>query len=110
MGYRLRTLRYALLLSVLFAIAALPGFWSHQTPGSSFGPAIAWAGGTPDETLNPPPTPPTSGGGKKSSNDYGYVIGSTDGSGDAAALQATTERPSRWSLFWLIVRSTVLRI
>jgi hypothetical protein len=110
MGHRLRSLRYALLLSGLFAIAALPGLWSDQTPGSSFGPAIAWAGGTPDETLNPPPTPPTSGGGKKSSTDYGYATGSTEVATDAASVQSTTDRPSRWSLFWLVIRSTVLRI
>ncbi|HEU4334866.1 MAG TPA: hypothetical protein VFT32_10260 [Candidatus Eisenbacteria bacterium] len=110
MGYRLRSLRYALLISVLFAIAALPGLWSDQTPGSSFGPAIAWAGGTPDETLNPPPTPPPSGGGKKSSGDYGYATGSTEVGTDAPAIQVTTDRPSRWGLIWLVIRSTVLRI
>jgi hypothetical protein len=110
MGYRLRSLRYALLISVMFAIAALPGLWSNQTPGSTFGPAIAWAGGTPDETLNPPPTPPTNGGGKKTSDGYGYAVGTTDVATDAAEVQGATDRPSRWSLFWLVIRSTVLRI
>ena len=110
MGYRFRSFRCALFFSLLFAIAALPGLWSDQTPGSTFGPAIAWAGGTPDETLSPPPTPPTGGGGKKSSSDYGYAISSPNVAPEEAAVQTTTDQPSRWSLFWLVIRSTVLRI
>ncbi|HSQ59384.1 MAG TPA: hypothetical protein VLT84_02955 [Acidobacteriota bacterium] len=98
------------MLSVLFAIAALPGFWNHQTPGSSIGPSIAWAGGTPDETLNPPPTPPPSGSGKKTSGEYAYGVPSTDGASDAATIRQTTDRSSRWSMIWLVIRSTVLRI
>ena len=29
-----------------------------QTRVAALGPSVAWAAGSPDETLNPPPTPP----------------------------------------------------
>jgi hypothetical protein len=112
MGFRIRSLRLVTCILAFFAIAALPGLWSHQNPGSTLGPAIAWAGGTPDETLNPPPTPPqqTSKSGK-SSTWYGY--GSTIESDPTAARLDSAMAKSRtwtWNAFWLIARATLLRI
>jgi hypothetical protein len=109
MGLRLRALRYALFVLVFFAIAALPGSWNHQTPGSSHGPAVAWAGGTPDETLNPPPTPP-SGAGKKSSSNYAIGNGPTTVEPATDSVRSAADRGFRWDLAWLIIRTTVLRI
>ena len=108
MGLRLRSLRYGVIVFAFFAIAALPGTWTHQIPGSTLGPAIAWAGGTPDETLNPPPTPPPPSGGKKSGD---MARTATDlGSEVAAVKVGGTSVGSRWVIYWLALRATVLRI
>jgi hypothetical protein len=94
---------------VFLAIAALPGSWSIQNPGSVTGPAIAWAGGTPDETLNPPPTPP-SGSHVKSPKSGSYTTvpqGSPtlDTTGSAPSVRGTT-----WDAIWRMIHATMLRI
>lgn len=42
---------------VLLALISLPTFRHARTQGSALAPSIAWAGGSPDETLKPPDGP-----------------------------------------------------
>ncbi|HEU4725507.1 MAG TPA: hypothetical protein VFU59_09460 [Candidatus Eisenbacteria bacterium] len=94
---------------MLIALTALPGVWNFQAPGNAFGPATAWAGGTPDETLNPPATPP-----KKSSS-----VGFRGDFSTSTPRSAITDRSSgfarlstieRIKLIWTIVRASTLRM
>jgi len=112
MGFRIRSLHCAMFVLVFFAIAALPGNWASQIPGSPFGPATAWAGGTPDETLNPPPVPPQSGSQAKTPKRMAYEAAESRGSSDrlAPTLMAPDVRVVTWGAIWRIVRATVLRI
>ena len=57
MGFRIRSLRLGFFTVLLVAMTAIPSAWYFQAPGTAFGPAACWAGGTPDETLHPQPTP-----------------------------------------------------
>lgn len=43
---------------VLLALISLPTLRAVRVPGSALTPSVAWAGGSPDETLKPPDTPP----------------------------------------------------
>lgn len=58
MGLLPRVLKIAFGALVLLALISLPSLRSHRSLGSALTPSVAWAGGSPDETLNPPPTPP----------------------------------------------------
>jgi len=111
MGFRIRSLHYAMFVLVFFAIAVLPGNWTSQLPGSPFGPATAWAGGTPDETLNPPPIPPQAGSHAKTPTRPVYQVGSR-GSSDRfdPTSMASAKRGMTWSMIWRVVRATALRI
>ena len=109
MGLQVRSLRFALSAAMLFALTALPGVWFDQVPGNAIGTATAWAGGTPDETLNPPPTPP-----KKSSSvglrwDYGT---STSDTAIIHRADRTTRisRIERIKAIWTLLRATTLRM
>ena len=44
-----------LTLLALIALPALPVSWSSRAPWSAVGPTLAWAGGSPDETLGSNP-------------------------------------------------------
>ena len=108
MGPRSRSLRIALSAAMLIALTALPGVWFIQTPGNVIGPATAWAGGTPDETLNPPPTPPK----KSSSADVLWDSG-TPISESAITYRAERIRISRIDrikAIWKFLRATTLRM
>jgi len=43
---------------VLLALISLPTLRAVRVQGSALTPSVAWAGGSPDETLKPPDTPP----------------------------------------------------
>lgn len=60
MGLLPRVLTIALGVTALLALLSLPSLRSDRTLGSALAPSVAWAGGSPDETLNPPPVPPKS--------------------------------------------------
>ena len=111
MGSRNRSLHYAMFVLLFFAIAVLPSNWASQVPGSPFGPATAWAGGTPDETLNPPPVPPQSGSRAKSPKSMAHEA---EGRGSSDRLASTSLAPemggATWDAIWRLVRATVLRI
>jgi hypothetical protein len=105
MGLRTRSLRCAILVLVGMAIAGLPGTWSDQIPGSSIGPTLTWAGGTPDETLTPPPTPPQATTPKRSSG-AAYATG-----GDTTTERRSDDaREAAWTTIWRVIRATMLRI
>ncbi len=111
MGFRIRSLHYAMFVLVFIAIAVLPGNWSPQIPGSPFGPATAWAGGTPDETLNPPPSPPQGASHAKSPHRDTYAVGSGESSDRLDQASVTSAKDGmRWYVIWRVVRATVLRI
>ena len=57
MGSLNRSLRIGFFSVLLLAMTAIPSAWETQAPGTAFGPAKSWAGGTPDESLNPQPQP-----------------------------------------------------
>ncbi len=109
MGLRYDSLRFALLAATLIVLTALPGTWLPQVPGNAFGPATAWAGGTPDETLNPPPTPP-----KKSSASSLRWDRSTPMPGEAGVDRVARRTPittfHRLMAVWTFVRATTLRM
>ena len=52
-----RFAKVALASSFLFAITSLPAILPDRVPGSGIAPTVAWAGGSPDETLKPPVPP-----------------------------------------------------
>lgn len=94
---------------MLIVLTALPGVWFTQVPGNAFGPATAWAGGTPDETLNPPPTPP------KKTSAFNMRRGSsitTPGTavGDRNERRTTLSTIGRIKVLWTIVRAATLRM
>ena len=108
MGLRIRSLRISLLAATLVALTALPSSWDLQGPGNAFGPATVWAGGTPDETLNPPPTPP-----KKSGAFYRCDRSSTTPATpvvDRASRRSNITMIDRLKAVWSIVRATTLRL
>lgn len=57
MGPLPRFAKIALASSFLFALTSLPAILPDRVPGSGTAPTVAWAGGTPDETLKPPVPP-----------------------------------------------------
>jgi hypothetical protein len=109
MGLRYRSLRFALLAATLVALTALPSTWLFQAPGNAFGPATVWAGGTPDETLNPPPTPP----GRKSASFHRRDTSITMPEAtvvDRASRRTESTMFHRLRAAWAIVRATTLRM
>lgn len=109
MGLRYRSLRFALLAALLIALTALPGTWLPQVPGNAFGPATAWAGGTPDETLNPPPTPPKKSGALSQRWDRSTSVSGTSVV-DRPARRALITKSDRLIAVWTFVRATTLRM
>lgn len=54
-----RSTRVAVLTVALLTLISLPALRIDRNMGSALTPSIAWAGGSPDETLKPPDAPPT---------------------------------------------------
>jgi hypothetical protein len=50
--------KLAVLTLAFLTLISLPTLRAHRNPGNALTPSIAWAGGSPDETLKPPDTPP----------------------------------------------------
>ncbi|HEY6571977.1 MAG TPA: hypothetical protein VI198_01560 [Candidatus Eisenbacteria bacterium] len=95
--------------ATLIALTALPGAWLPQVPGNAFGPATAWAGGTPDETLNPPPTPPKKS--TASSLRWDHSTSTPEAAVvDRAARRTFFTKFERLMAVWNIVRATTLRL
>ena len=109
MGFRIRSLRLGVSTLLLVAMTAIPGAWHFQAPGTALGPAISWAGGTPDETLHPQPTPTTKRaasavpGGACDTTKPGAIMSARSESGPGATLR------DRLIALWTFVRATTLR-
>ena len=58
MGLLPRVFKLAVGALVLLALISLPTSRVDRNLGSALTPSIAWAGGSPDETLKPPVEPP----------------------------------------------------
>ena len=57
MGPIPRFAKIALASTFLLALTSLPAISPDRIPGSAIAPTVAWAGGSPDETLKPPVPP-----------------------------------------------------
>ena len=57
MGPLPRYAKIGLASTFLLAITSLPAILPDRIPGSAIAPTVAWAGGSPDETLKPPVPP-----------------------------------------------------
>ena len=57
MGPIPRFAKVALASTFLLALTSLPAILPDRIPGSAIAPTVAWAGGSPDETLKPPVPP-----------------------------------------------------
>ena len=57
MGPLPRFAKVALASTFLLALTSLPATLEDRIPGNGVAPTIAWAGGSPDETLKPPEPP-----------------------------------------------------
>lgn len=57
MGPFPRYAKVALASTFLLAVTSLPAILPDRIPGSAIAPTVAWAGGSPDETLKPPVPP-----------------------------------------------------
>lgn len=55
MGPLPRFAKIAVASTFLLALTSLPATLEDRIPGNGVGPSIAWAGGSPDETLKPQP-------------------------------------------------------
>lgn len=104
MGLLPRLLRNAVLASALFTLISLPTLRSHRVPGSALTPTIAWAGGSPDETLKPPDSPPPSTTPPKSASSFRH--GTTIDGATAYAHQPYTRLTAlqRWHIFVSVFR------
>jgi len=104
MGLLPRLLRTAVLTLALFTLVSLPTLRSHRIPGSALTPSLAWAGGSPDETLKPPDSPPPGSTPPKSSSTI--RTGTTVDGTAAYAMPAHTRLTAlqRWQLFASVFR------
>lgn len=53
---------FAAIPAALLVLIALPFTWTDQAPWHGVAPTLSYAGGSPDETLNPPAYPPGTSG------------------------------------------------
>lgn len=109
MGLRYVSLRFALLAATLIVLTALPGTWLPQVPGNAFGPATVWAGGTPDETLNPPPAPPKKSSAPSQRWDHSTPMPAERGV-DRVDRRAPITTFDQLMAVWTFVRATTLRM
>ena len=105
MGQLRRLATIALAVALLIALTSLPSLRTCRNTGSAFAPAIAWAGGSPDETLKPPTPPPPSEKSARLRVDRGYI-----------AVERMEQRPAhltlaeRMQLLYHVYLASVLRI
>lgn len=104
-----RVLRLAVLTLALLTLISLPTLRSDRNTGSALTPTIAWAGGSPDETLKPPDSPPPSTP-PKSASITGFGTASTDAAtiGTHRAYTRLTAL-QRWQIFVSVFRTFATR-
>lgn len=104
-----RRSRVAVLTLALLTLISLPTLRIERIPGNALTPSIAWAGGSPDETLKPPDAPPTTTPPKSAAiTRLGYsgtdatTLGTKRSTTRLTALQ-------RWQLFVSVFRTFATR-
>jgi hypothetical protein len=109
MGFLPRVFKPVLGVVVLLALTSLPTLRSERITGSVLTPQIAWAGGSPDETLKPPVEPPK----KSAAIRPGTArIGSAD---ESALRVSNTQRNrftgiKRWEVYYRVFRIFAQRL
>jgi hypothetical protein len=110
MGLLPRVSKLAIGTAVALALLSLPTLRTTRNLGSALAPSIAWAGGSPDETLKPNDTPTTTTTPKvagfrrldtRTSVDIG-TIGTERAGTRLTALQ-------RWEIFFSVFRTFAIR-
>jgi hypothetical protein len=102
MGLLPRAVRPALGVVVVLTLISLPTLRTQRIPGSALSPTVAWAGGSPDETLNPPAVPP-----KKSS---AMRLGTTQVGAPVQSSMRKFTALERWEIYYRVFRIFVHRI
>ncbi|MGE5178457.1 MAG: hypothetical protein ACM3PF_05100 [Bacteroidota bacterium] len=108
MGLLPRVSKLAIGTAVALALLSLPTLRTTRNLGSALAPSIAWAGGSPDETLKPNDTPTTTTTPKAAvfsrldTRTSGPVIGTERAGTRLTALQ-------RWEIFFSVFRTFAIR-
>lgn len=97
MGLLPRVLRFAIGVTLLLALISLPTTRTHRIPGSALAPSVAWAGGSPDETLYP----------KKASR---IGMGTVQVGVPAHRVGPKFTTLERWEIFYRVFRTFAHRI
>jgi hypothetical protein len=105
-----RFTKFPFALSILLAMYLVPLTETAPSPERWLTATPAWAGGSPDETLNPPTTP-------RGSRQFSIVVGPSSTGDQILAPHATPRASSstllrstdRWTLLLRICLSSVLR-
>lgn len=104
MGPLPRYAKVALASTFLLAFISLPAILPDRIPGSAIAPTVAWAGGSPDETLKPP-VPPRA----RSISD---VRGTNHDPSEWESLRSAVARlkgADRWQFFYRIFQTSTHR-
>jgi hypothetical protein len=107
MGLLPRISKIALAVTLLLALTSLPALRTNRILGSALTPVLAWAGGSPDETLAPEPAPPPPK--KASSIEPTIAADSNSGTQNLGAAFGRLKGADRWELLVRIYFMTVLR-
>ncbi|MGE5175858.1 MAG: hypothetical protein ACM3JJ_05720 [Hyphomicrobiales bacterium] len=103
MGPLRRPVSIVLFAALALALTSLPTLRNARVTGSAFTPAVAWAGGSPDETLKPPTPPPP----QASAKAIGYHEQLRY---EPTGTAETLSRSEWWRLVWRVTLASVLRI
>ena len=109
MGLLPRVSKLAIGIAVALALLSLPTLRTTRNLGSALAPSVAWAGGSPDETLKPNDTPTSTTTTPKAAafsrldtRASGPVIGTERAGTRLTALQ-------RWEIFFSVFRTFATR-
>jgi hypothetical protein len=102
MGLLPRVSRFALGVLVVLALTSLPALRFDRIPGCALSPQIAWAGGSPDETLNPKKAPTMQPGFVAPTGSI--AVGVSD------VQRPGTARIKRWEIYYRVFRIFAQRL
>lgn len=101
-----RLSKIAVCAIVLLALISLPMLRVGRNPGSALAPSVAWAGGSPDETLKPPDSPPPPPPPSSAKAASFVAVGKDGGTLRLARLTLT----QRWAIFFSVLRNYAARL
>ena len=104
MGPLPRYAKVALASTFLLAFISLPAILPDRIPGSAIAPTVAWAGGSPDETLKPPVPPRARSISDVRANDH-----DPSGWNSLRSAVARLKGADRWQFFLQIIRNSTHR-